>query len=92
MVSLNGRYACAGFLYFTNSALAWAEYIVSSPHVRDDRDIAIQGVISELTELAKAKGAEAIFTSLKNERLIKHYEACGYTKGSNNTCEMILKL
>lgn len=93
MITKDGVNVCAGFLFFTNSKLAWLEYIISNPEYREiDRKDAIVFLISELTQMAKRKGFKAIFTSIKNQNLIKHYEACGYSKGSNNTTEMILKL
>lgn len=92
MLSKDGVNICAGFLYLTNSKICWLEYVVSNPKVRENRHEAIQSLISELTFLAQAKGYKAVFTSLKNENLIKHYEACGYTKGSNNTYEMVVTL
>lgn len=93
MVMKDGIEICAGFIYFTNSKLAWLEYIVSNPEYRDsDRESAIQFLIYTLTDMAKKKGYGGVFTSLKNQRLIKHYEACGYLKSINNTTEMVIKL
>lgn len=92
MISKDGIDICAGFLYGTNSRLAWLEYIVSNPKYRDNRAGAIQYLISELTRLAKETGYGAVFTSVKNENLVKHYEACGYFKGSNNTYEMVISI
>lgn len=93
MVTKDGTNICAGFIYFTNSKLAWAEYVVSNPDYREsDRQEAIIHLIATLTDLARKKGYKAVFTSLKNQSLIQYYEACGYTKGSNNTTEMIISL
>lgn len=84
---------CAGFLYFTNSKLAWLEFIVSNPNYREkDRAEAIVILISELSNLAKEKGCVSVFTSLRNQNLIKHFEEAGFLKGSSNTTEMILNL
>lgn len=84
---------CAGFIYFTNSKLVWIEFIVANHEYKsDDRTEAIQSCINELTGIAKRRGFKAAFTSIKNQNLIKHFEACGYSKGSNNTTEMIIKL
>lgn len=84
---------CAGFLYMTNSKLCWIEYIVSNPQYKEkDRKEVIRLLIHEISGLAQRKGFKAIFTSVKNQPLIKHYEACGYIFGSNNTTEMILNL
>lgn len=93
MISKEGVDIAAGFLYFTNSNLCWLEFIVSNPEYRaDDRAEGIQRLIHELTRIAKNNGFKAVFTSVKNQNLIKHYEICGFTKGSNNTHEMIAVL
>lgn len=90
MVSKGGVDICAGFLYFTNSALAWIEYIVSNPDYRNkDRKLAIQHLITEISELAKKRNKMVLFTSVKNQHLIKHFEACGYINSGNNTTEMV---
>lgn len=70
------------------------EYIVSSHKVKDKktRQEAIQFLIYSLQEMAKQKGVQVLFSSLRNPHLIKHYEECGFTKGSKNTTEMICPL
>lgn len=90
MISKDGVDICAGFLYFTNSAMCWLEYVVSNPEVRENRDELIQQTIYELTMMAKAKGCKVVFTSIKHPRLIKHYEAVGYVQGSKGTVEMVI--
>lgn len=81
---------CAGFLYFTNSKMAWLEFIVSNPEYRDkDRKEALQLLIHELTGIAQRKGYKAVFASVKNKSLINHYEACGYTV--NKDCAELVK-
>lgn len=93
MLSKDGIDIVAGFIYFTNSKLAWLEYIVSNPNYKEpDRKELICSLIEEIGFVAKSKGYRAIFTSVKNENLVKRYEECGYVKGSNNTYEMILSL
>lgn len=84
---------CAGYLFFTNSKMAWLEYIVSNNEYKDkDRKDALSFLINELTQIAKAKGFEIVFTSVKNENLKKRYLECGYSIGSENTTEMIIQL
>lgn len=93
MVTKDGVNICAGFIFFTNSKMAWLEFIVSSNTYKEkDRPEAIQTVITELTDLARRKGFKTVFTSLKHESLINHYEQCGYIKGSKGTTEMIINL
>ena len=89
MVSRDGTDIVAGFLYFTNSKMCWLEFIVSNPQYRDkDRTEAIRLLIDELTGIAQRKGYKVVFSSVKKEGLVNHYEACGYSKNSG-TFEMV---
>lgn len=84
---------CMGYLYFTNSSMCWLEWIISNPEYKEkDRAVAIQLLITELSNIAEGKGFKVIFTSVKNPNLIKHYKECGYVVGSENTKEMIKKI
>ena len=83
---------CAGFLYATSSAsFFWCEYIVSNPKVKDKivRKKALKILIDTISEMAKNMGGKIIFTSLKNQSLVKSYQDCGYAIGSENTIEMV---
>lgn len=81
----------AGFLYITNSSVAWIEFIVSNMEYRHkkNRNDAIRLLISTLEELARINGKKYIYSSLKSEPLINAYIDCGFVKGSSNTQEMI---
>lgn len=81
----------AGFLYTTNSSVAWVEFIVSNIEYRhkENRKKAIRLLILTLEELAKINGKKYIYSSLKSEPLINAYMDCGFVKGSSNTQEMI---
>lgn len=81
----------AGFLYSTNSSVAWMEFIVSNIEYRhkENRKKAIRLLILTLEELAKINGNKYIYSSLKSEPLINAYMDCGFIKGSSNTQEMI---
>ena len=90
MVSSNGVDVCAGFVYMTNSKVAWIEFIVSNFHYREkDRKEAIEFLIFSLLEVCKQKGLLYAFSTLKSPSLIGMYENCGFQKGSTNTTEMI---
>ena len=90
MVTSNGENVCAGFVYFTNSKMAWIEFIVSNKNYKEsDRGQCIEFLINVLSELAKDKGFNYIYTSIKNQHLIKKYENCGFKKGDNNCQELI---
>lgn len=90
MVSKDGVDICAGFLYFTNSKTAWVEYIVSNKSYKEgDRSDAIELLINVLCSLAKEKGFNYIYTSVKNKSLMSKYSNCGFIKGDENCQEMI---
>jgi len=84
---------CAGYLYETNSKVAWLEFVVSNPNIRDKkiRHEAIVDLIRYLTVDAKNKGYEYVFASLKNENLIEKYKEVGYSESKGHV-EMVIKL
>lgn len=85
---------CAGFLYGTNSSIAWLEFIVSNPNVKDKkvRGESLNELIKEICSRAKTSGYGAIFSSLKNENLINKYTDVGFTKSNTKTTELTLNL
>jgi hypothetical protein len=87
----NDNMICAGFLYATNSPIAWIEFIVSNPEVKDKkvRKESLTFLIEELTNLAKENNFKVIYSSLKNENLMNKYLECGFKKAGINTTEMI---
>ena len=82
---------CAGFLYYTNSPIAWIEFIVSNPDVKDKkiRHDSLVFLIKELSAIALSNNRKVIYSSLKNENLMNKYVECGFQKGGSNTTEMI---
>ncbi|QRE03519.1 hypothetical protein [Flavobacterium psychrophilum] len=93
MITKDGIDICAGFLFLNNSKICWLEYIISNPEYREnDRKEALGFLINNLCYIAKNRGYKAVFTSLKNENLIKSYEEEGFSKGTSNTTEMTLLL
>lgn len=93
MIEKNRIPVVAGFVYFTNSAIAWSEFIISNFEYKDkDRKEAIKILIYELNELAKSKGSKYIYTVVKNQSLKKIYQEMGYSNGSVKVDEMVLVL
>lgn len=93
MVQKDGVNIVAGFVYFTNSAIAWSEFIISNFDYKDkDRKEAIKILIYELNELSKSKGSKYIYTVVKNQNLKKIYQEMGYSNGSVKVDEMVLVL
>jgi hypothetical protein len=85
---------CAGFLYETNSRIAWIEFIVANPEIKDKtiRHNALIELISLLTIEAKEKGYSAVFASITNQSLINKYVEVGYTKNEIPSTELTIKL
>jgi hypothetical protein len=81
----------AGFLYVTNSSVAWLEFIVSNMEYKhkENRKQAVKLLILTLEQLAKINGKKYIYSTLKSEPLIKSYLECGFVKGTSNSQEMI---
>ncbi len=59
----NNCMICAGFLYATNSPIAWIEFIVSNPSVKDKkiRKESLTFLIQELSNLAKKNNFKVIY-------------------------------
>ena len=90
MVSKGEVDICAGFAYFTNSNLAWCEFVVSNKKYKDeDRNDAIEVLINSIVDASKNAGYKAIFTSVSNDNLIKKYQNCGFVKTQEGAVEMI---
>jgi hypothetical protein len=81
---------CAGYLYETNSALCWVEFIVANPNSnKEDRGECLDKLIQEFTIEAQSLGFGAIFASIKHPSLLNRYIKAGYTLGTTNTNELI---
>ena len=91
MVSKDGVNICAGFMYFTNSKVAWCEWVVSNKQYRakPNRKEAIELLIDSLTKMAKGMGKGFTYALIKHDGLIKTYESLGYTQGDSYNKEMI---
>jgi hypothetical protein len=85
---------CAGFMYITNSSVAWVDWIISSRTYREKilRRVALKTLIERLTHACSISGSKYIYALLKNQSLIKVYEEEGYAKSEGFTTEMIKRL
>jgi len=85
---------CAGFLYTTNSSVAWVDWIVSNKEYRKKphRITAIKLLLETLTNIAKNTGHKYSYALIKNSKLVDHYVGIGYTKSCGYTEELIKKL
>lgn len=93
LVEKEGVPIVAGFIYFTNSAVAWNEFIISNFDYKDkDRKEAIKILIFELTALSKRNGSKYVYTVVKNQNLKKAYQEIGFSNGSVKVDEMVMIL
>ena len=83
----------AGFLYLTNSSIAWMEWIVSNKEYKEaDRKEALKLLIAELEKVALSVGKNIIFSVGKNKSLINIHKDLGYTVDENASYEISKKL
>jgi hypothetical protein len=82
---------CAGFMYLTNSKVAWVDWIISNKEYTNklQRKDAIKLLVSALTEICKKSGSKYSYALLQNQSLIGVYEDLGYIKGDKQINEMI---
>lgn len=85
---------CAGFLYVTNSKVAWVDWIISNKQYtdREKRDVALNLLIETLTNLGKGLGNKYAYALIKHPNLIVRYKQFGYELGDSYTGEMIKQL
>ncbi len=83
----------AGFLYLTNSKIAWMEWIISDKNYKENnKKEAIELLINSLEEVAKSTGAEMIFSVSKNKGLLNIHKNLGYTVDENPSHEISKKI
>jgi len=83
---------CAGFLYNTNSKVAWVDWIISNKQYRESRKEALTILVESLTSLAKSIDNKFAYALIKHDGLINVYEGVGYVKGDSYNKEMIKAL
>lgn len=90
LISEKGKDLASGFLYETNSGIAWIEFIVTNPKTTsEERNKAILKLLEELSNSANELGFLTIFSSIKNENLINKYIENGFSIGTKGTSELI---
>ncbi len=81
---------CAGFMYTTNSKVAWVDWIISSKTYRKpERKEAILLLVDTLTNICRNTGHKYVYALIKHQSVIGAYEKLGYIKGDGYTSEMI---
>lgn len=82
---------CAGFIYTTNSKVAWVDWVISNKEYRKkpERSEAIELLVQSLTNICKNTGHKYSYALIKHSSLVDTYKKLGYTKGDVYTGEMI---
>ena len=82
---------CAGYIYTTNSKVAWVDWIISSDTYRKkpERKEAIKLLVETLTNICRNTGHKYSYALLKHPSLTETYEDLGYVKGDGYRSEMI---
>ena len=85
---------CAGFVYMTNSKVAWVDWIISNKEYRKkpQRGNAIGLLIETLTGVSKKMGFKYSYALLKHRGLMDTYKELGYIEADSYTQEMIKAL
>ena len=90
MVTKDKKEICAGFIYLTNSKVAWIEFVISNKQYKEkDRKDAIQFLINSLSAVAQETGAKYGYAVLKHKGLKFYYENSGFFESDRNITEMI---
>lgn len=93
IVEVNGVKVIAGWLYKTDSAIAWMEWIVSNPEVSADvRRPALTSLIETLIMTAKEDGFELVFTSSNHPKLMDTFKAHGFVVGDTDVSQLFRRL
>lgn len=84
----------SGVIYFTNSGIAWVNWIISNKQYRKkpQRKEAIELLINSLGNIAKESGYTYLYALINNDTLVNIYEKLGYSKGASYNQELIKKI
>lgn len=89
MVEKNNIPIVAGFIYLTNSKTALLEWIVSNPNYReDDREEAIQLLISKAEDAIKKLGYKYVFAVMQHSKLIETHKKLGWIVDTKPSYEL----
>ena len=87
VVERDGVPIVAGFLYSTNSKIAWMEWIISNPKEKNKSE-AIVLLISSLEKWAKDGNFEVILSIGRSKSLIEKHKKLGYTVDKDPSYEI----
>jgi len=85
---------CAGFMYATNSKIAWINWIISNKEYRKKpyRKVAIKLLLDTLSDVSKEVGFTYGYALIQNNALVEIYKNNGYIESHKYTQELLKKL
>lgn len=93
IVEKQNKPIAAGFLYLTNSKVAWTEWIVSDPDYReDDRVESLTMLVRGLEEVAVSTGYKIVLSVGRNKGLLNIHKELGYTVDEKPSYEISKKI
>lgn len=93
--NLGGReeMLAAAFVIGTDGALHVMEWIVGNPSVSyEERGLGIDAVVSACLNHCKERGASAVITTTKHERLIERYKKMGFLETDTGMTHLVIPL
>jgi hypothetical protein len=90
IVESEGEKLAAGFLYKTDSKIAWLEFLVGNPESdKMKRRQALDALIQGLCDEARESGFTRIFTSAQHPGLIERYKGHGFMETDKNMTNLV---
>ena len=90
MIEKEGIPIVAGFIYTSNSKLAWLEFVISNPKYKEnDRDAAITTLIEASEATCKDLGFMFMFSIGRSKALMKKHKELGWSIDYKSSYEMI---
>lgn len=90
MVFKDDRLIAFGFLYLSDSALAWTEWLTTSPDATpQERHEALDLIIESLEAAARAAGRRILFVSLADAGLIRRFTSHGFAVSDSQMTNLI---
>lgn len=85
---------CVGFLYRTDSKIAWLEWVISNPNTdKVNRSNALDEMIRSLLKEAQDQGFKTVLSSCQSSSLIRRYtDNHGFLAGETGMTNMVKSL
>jgi hypothetical protein len=85
-----GVMIAAGFLYRSDSTIAWLEWVVANPDYHEaNRTTAIDAVIAAAEAEAKAQGFKVLFTSSNKSNLVERLQRLSWSATDIGVTQLI---